>query len=344
LGAAQEHRFIEGAGALFGAILLDYFPNARHVAQGSLHRLKLGAHGFFDPFAAVEQALDAVSCQEALADAVAVAEAEARGTGPISRVVAELDRQIASARPDLAITAHFEHDVWLGPEVQVDIRRVVEATRDAGPEDVARSVERIVSALTSEHGALPSWHEVRPRLFPRLVGPSFAKALPTDQDNCALHLEPLLDDLQVAYVLRYDGRARYLRTDELTRWDVSPSQLRATAIDNLEQHSARTRWQRIETEDGPWLVARTGDGLDAARLLLPILHAELMRALEPPSPRLLIGVPHRDGLWASACEPHALARGLAERVRQESLRAPHRIWAQPLVLESPSAYQPWLGP
>ena len=71
---------------------LDFCPlvDGAYVARGAVHRVRLGKHGFFDPFAAVDRALDAASVRVELAHQVALAEAEANTRGPISRVVGAL--------------------------------------------------------------------------------------------------------------------------------------------------------------------------------------------------------------------------------------------------------------
>ncbi len=78
----------------------------------------------------------------------------------------------------------------------------------------------------------------------------------------------------------------------------------------------------MDTSYGPLVVARSGDGLDGARLLLPTLHSVLAPELGSP---FVAAAPHRDALWACACEPESLRAALAHRVREDAARAPHRI-------------------
>src|SRR4051812_23458179 len=52
----HERSFVEGAGALLGVLLIEYVPDAAHASSAGQHRVRLGAHGFFDPFAAVDRA------------------------------------------------------------------------------------------------------------------------------------------------------------------------------------------------------------------------------------------------------------------------------------------------
>src|SRR4051812_17829921 len=83
----DERRFIEGAGALLGLLLIDHIGEGAHVARGTVHRIRLGQYGFFDPFSAIDQVLDAQSPKQELMRQVSLAEAEGSGSGPVSRVV-----------------------------------------------------------------------------------------------------------------------------------------------------------------------------------------------------------------------------------------------------------------
>mgnify|MGYP003438787139 CR=1 FL=1 len=54
---AVDRDFVTGAGAYLGLLLLDHLQDGSHVTSSGEHRLRLGEHGFFDPFAAVAKAL-----------------------------------------------------------------------------------------------------------------------------------------------------------------------------------------------------------------------------------------------------------------------------------------------
>ena len=88
-GGVSEDELIEGAGALLGVLLVEHCRGAHQSREGK-HRVQLGAHGFFDPFAAIERSLDSDDPRATLARAVREAEAEERGEGPLARVVKEL--------------------------------------------------------------------------------------------------------------------------------------------------------------------------------------------------------------------------------------------------------------
>ena len=73
------------------------------------------------------------------------------------------------------------------------------------------------------------------------------------------------------------------------------------------------------------MVARTGDGLDSARLLLPTLTAVLRHDL---GDAFLLAAPHRDTLLAAPDTDAGRALLLA-RAADLAARAPHAICDQP---------------
>jgi hypothetical protein len=164
-------------------------------------------------------------------------------------------------------------------------------------------------------------------VLPRLVPAGF-DAGPSAPPLC---LTPLLLDraqgdgtasgIAVALVLPYTERARYLRADEPASWQRSADEVRARAVANLAARSAKANFTRVETATGPLVIARTGDGLDAARLLLPGLREVLAAALGSPC---AVAVPHRDTLLACAAASTAID-ALTVRAGDEAARAPHRI-------------------
>ena len=143
--AADEHKFVEGAGAYLGLLLLDHLPAASHVANSGEHRLRVGRHGFFDPFAAVAHALEAADAPRALIDAVKRAEAEAEGSGPTARVVSEVLGRLAS-QPALRVLGHFDHKLWLeidGTRMEIDLARVIAVTQGEPKSVLEHAVARL---------------------------------------------------------------------------------------------------------------------------------------------------------------------------------------------------------
>jgi uncharacterized protein YtpQ (UPF0354 family) len=308
--AADDRAFVEGAGACFALLLLD------QIGEGAFDQtLRVGVYGSIDPFGAIEAVLDAADSWAELATRIREAEREARGDGSRSRVFAAFAEELERSRPGLAI-ARIGHDSgWLDGNVEVDLRRVVSATADLDRDAVAAQVRRIVELVPRSDAIGDAPPLALEEIVPRLVARSFIDGF--EEQNTRLAHRALTSGVLVAFVLVLRDRARYLRADELARQPEIP----AHAIRNLAARSGTARFDRLETPDGPLVVGCTGDGHDAARLLLPALHEVL--AVEVGTP-FLVAVPHRDCLLAAPRDAGA-EQALAARVRAAHARAPHAI-------------------
>ncbi len=320
----EDEGFVEGAGALRGCLLLDHFADGSHAAREGAHRIRVGAHGYFDPFRAIESALEGPDARSVLVDEVARAEDEAAGRAGVGRALRLLIALLAAARGDVSVREHFEQHVVLRDGVELDLSRVLSATDGESDSSVLRALEKLVAMLPGGTQSLAlAWDEAAPVILPRLVSADFIDRLPGESGRGELAIRTLLGgSLHVALILGYEGRSRYVRQGELDRWRTSSEDALAVALENLAARSTSARFARVDTSHGPLVVARTGDGLDGARLLLPTLHGVLAPELGSP---FLAAAPHRDALWACACEPAPLRAALAARVRDDAARAPHRI-------------------
>lgn len=337
LASDEESReFLEGAGAYLALLLLDHWGDARHTSHAGSHRLRLGECGTFDPFAAVAHALDAGDATRTLLAELKLAEHEAEGVSPTARVVAEM-RRVLRERPAARVVDHFDRTLWIelgGSRIEVDLSRIVEVTRGESETVLRSAVNRMCESLAGDAGRsseLP-WSVARTLIFPRLVGPSFASAVPTDSAD--LYLRPLGSEVWETLVLKTRERARYVRRNELSDWSKDGASPRAQALQNLASASGQARFLQHDTAHGPLVVAESRDGLDAARLLLPGLHELLSGVLGSP---FLVAIPHRDTLLAGPNEPALLVEELKRRTQKAARGAPHAISAQLWVIRGPSA-------
>jgi len=337
--------FVAGAGAYLGLLLLDHLPDGAHVASSGEHRLRLGQHGFFDPFAAVARALDAGDAPRALLEAIRCAEAEAEGSGPTARVVKALCAQLR-AHQHVAVLEHFDQRVWLdvdGTRVELDLTRIIAATSGEADAVLRHAVQRLCSSLLQEATPLLCFDDARALLYPRLVGRTFVSSLPGADD---LQLTPLAPDVWEALVLRFkarpgassEDRARFVRRVEVEAWSESGASPRTHALRNLARASDRARFLQHDTPHGPLVVAQSRDGLDAARLLLPGLYDVLASTL---GPRFLVSTPHRDTLLAAPLKPGRLVAELQARTAAALRDAPHAISAQLWLVTGPGRLLPY---
>jgi hypothetical protein len=319
-----ERRFVEQAGAALGLLLIDHVGDAGHVARGGAHRVRLGRYGFFDPFAAVDRALDATDVRRALARQIALAEAESQSRGPLSRVVRALLEALALQRPDLRFADQFEHSLWLRGEdepFEVDLKRAVESTRDQGPEAVEAVVQKLLTMLPGAATPQATLADVHAQLIPRL-----ARA---DALLPGLLQLPFRQELVIALMVEEPKRARYVRANELAMWAVAEHEVLELALENLRTRSERARIACTETDHGPVWTARTGDGRDSARILLPSLHEELRTRI---GPSVLLGVPHRDTFFACDARNADLVTWLRAKTAHDADRAPHKLSPVPFPM------------
>lgn len=323
--ASEEATFHEGAGAFLGTVLLAYLGGS-HAEREGVHRLRLGSAGSFDPFAAIEEALETDPARAALVDAVARAESEAQGRGAVARVALAFERALAELRTDLSVTDRFDRRLWLG-EIEVDLARAIAATEGESEAAVAGAARKLVEMLPGGASVDVGPDEARARVLPRLVGPGF---------DLPVLAAPVAGELRVAWVLAYEGRARFVTERDLARWAWRRDEIAEQALVNLAARSDRARLARVDTDGGPMIVASSGDGLDSARVLLPGLAGTLAPEIGSPC---VLGVPHRDALMACPDVPDLVA-ALAARVADDHARAPHGISASLFRLSSDGVLQP----
>ncbi len=331
---AEDDRFIEGAGAVLGLLLIEHLGGRTRERDGC-HRVQLGRFGWFDPFAAIEEILDSDDPRGRLSEYLSVATREAESTGPVSRVVRVFADELRRARPDLDIESQFALTVDLNNGATVDLARLERVARDQDDVAAREAARRIISMLpgSETHEATP-WDEVTPRLLPRLVSQKFLERLPPEQ---GLHLQAIGHDVCLTLQLRYGTRARYVRQSEVDAWAVArslePAKIRQRAIDNL---LAKSRSLRLERAGCDILRVRHGDGLDGARLLVPDLAGRLEGIA---SGEWLAAAPHRDLLLLGPA--HTLA-ALSKQAEDAAQRAPHPISASlfAVTAEGPRPLQP----
>ncbi len=119
------------------------------------------------------------------------------------------------------------------------------------------------------------------------------------------HAQPIVDQgpagLPVVYVIPADGFDVVVNGDHLLSWGIEPVELQDAAMRNLAAWSATAPWTDETSGDRRLMSSETGDGLDAARVLLPEVAAHLAQTLGPG--RILIGIPERHLLTAASLRP-----------------------------------------
>jgi hypothetical protein len=193
------------------------------------------------------------------------------------------------------------------------------AWREAGPNLLGKTDE---NAPISEHhrpaedgvavrdSPEHDWAAAASSVFPVLRHPDTPGPRLADMDAARLrqegtrtHAQPVIDDgpagLAIAYVLRATSFDVLVNADHLLGWAIEPDQLRERAMRNLGDWSGTAPWTDELSGARRLLSSATGDGGDAARILLADVRRYLGDELGIGG-RVLVGVPDRDMLIAGA--------------------------------------------
>jgi hypothetical protein len=123
------------------------------------------------------------------------------------------------------------------------------------------------------------------------------------QEGLKKHALPLIDpgpaELAVAYVLREPAYDVLVNADHLLAWGVGADQLRETAMANLAAWSADAAWTDELSGERRLLSSDTGEGSDAARILLEDVRRHLAGECGGTG-RVLVALPDRDLLIAGS--------------------------------------------
>jgi hypothetical protein len=123
------------------------------------------------------------------------------------------------------------------------------------------------------------------------------------QEGLKKHALPLIDpgpaELAVAYVLREPAYDVLVNADHLLAWGVGADQLRETAMANLAAWSTDAPWTDELSGERRLLSSDTGEGGDAARILLEDVRRHLAGECGGTG-RVLVALPDRDLLIAGS--------------------------------------------
>jgi hypothetical protein len=166
--------------------------------------------------------------------------------------------------------------------------------------------ESRTSAVDSpEHDWEVARELVRPAFRP--VGTQGLAVTDVDRDTLAQHsmhrnAQPLIDDgpagLPVVYTIPGSGFEVIVNADHLLSWGIEPAELQDAAMENLSSWAAAAPWTEEVSGDRRLISSDTGDGLDAARILLPETLTHLAAELGAGG-RVLVGIPEQHLLAAA---------------------------------------------
>ena len=218
----------------------------------------------------------------------------------------------------------MERDPQGGRDYGLDLRRDMGdeppgTMRDTAP-DVLAPID--ASAPVSGHVVGPhtatsiadspeqNWNVAAAIIYPALRPVGTHGLAVADIDSVALaadaarsHSQPLVDEgpsgLPVVYTLNAGAYDVIVNGDHLLSWGVTPAAIQDAAMANLRAWSSTAAWTDEVSGERRLLSSDTGDGWDAARIILPEVQERLTRELAPVG-RVLVGLPERHLLIAGA--------------------------------------------
>lgn len=137
------------------------------------------------------------------------------------------------------------------------------------------------------------------------------------------HAQPLIDEgpagLPIVYLLDAGAFDIVVNGDHLMSWGIRPEEIQDAAMRNLGAWSASAAWTDEISGERRLVSSETGDGWDAARILLPDVGEHLVNELGPHG-RVLVGLPERHLLVAGSLRPDddEFAELFAEFVLEQS--------------------------
>jgi len=207
-----------------------------------------------------------------------------------------------------------DHDRELGDEP-------APAYRDAPPDYLAPIDQ---SAPVSGHTPPPAsssslaespehnWAHARDLIYPALrpMGTQGESIESLDVESLATsgkaHAQPLLDagpvGIPVVYALDAGAFDVIVNGDHLRSWEIGVVELQDAAMHNLAAWSASAPWTDEISGERRLVSSDTGDGWDAARILLPEVVDHLSAELGSYG-RILVGLPERHVLVAGSLRP-----------------------------------------
>ena len=140
-----------------------------------------------------------------------------------------------------------------------------------------------------------SLEDLRDQIFPQIMPAEYIDTAPLP-----LVSFPLATGIRIGLVADFPQTYMYLREEDLTRWSISREDIYEIAIKNLEETSGGVDIHLNENGSETFLAIESGDGYDAARILVPGMQEFFAKHL---GETFRFGIPNRDFLicWRIDC-------------------------------------------
>lgn len=215
------------------------------------------------------------------------------------------DQVVALAKtlfPDLSVKPHPD-----SPDVVIADGHLLSLQNIRATYQHASSPETALEALVRHHfGQLLSrsvppvdeltWEEAQGKVYPQIMPVDYETSAPLP-----LITFPLSSEVKVGLVMDFPQTYMYLRHVELQRWGMDAYALYEAALSNLAEISRGVDVQMAGQDRDVFIAVATGDGYDAARILIPHFQELLADHL---GETFRFAIPNRDFLiaWPLDCE------------------------------------------
>jgi len=198
-----------------------------------------------------------------------------------------------------------------------DLHRATMHGEDEPDDLIRRFADAFLAAIRVEQTPLP-FDAVRHLILPRIQPLSFFRGRRSD----LFAAQGWVNDTVILYVIDFNGTATPITTEQLIHWGLSVEELDEMARENLSGHQPDLELKVLHGEDGAAALFNTGDGYDAARLLLDELHPKL----SPEFGRdFLAAIPTRDVFIAFPLSSPEFIGRLRSRIRTDYRKLPYPI-------------------
>ncbi len=209
-----------------------------------------------------------------------------------------------------------------GQNVEIDLTSFYDAYRQnpALIDAVAQTFGRVLL------GELPQrsdadYNHVAERIFPMLK-PATLLATVREQNLPMLAYRDFLANLIIVYTIDEQNSVAFINENHLERWDVTMQDLHEQAIENLRRRTEQVEAVTVGQGDERLFIFNSGDGYDAARLLLTDVLGAWASHVRGS---LIIGIPNRDFLIAFGDDDQDALRNIAMQVESDSIQRDHGL-------------------
>lgn len=231
-----------------------------------------------------------------------------------AEVFPEMDFQPDPDEPEVLIAGSWRLGLY-------NLRAKYELEEALSDEELATMVrDHFVAIFREETPSLDdlSLDEVREQLRLQVMPADYVKTAPMP-----IVAFPFATGIAIGIVADFPQAYAYVREADLARWNVSPGEVYEIALENLEAISNDLGIHLSKNDPETFLAIDSGDGYDAARILIPGLQDFIASHL---GETFRFGIPNRDFLicWRLDCSPD-FHRQLAGKIAEDHSERPYAL-------------------